>query len=1214
MYNSGGDITNNGNESEAKTRNGSNSNPQPQQIVSSEGTGAIFVCFKQFTKRLPDELSLVPGDKIEVLADDSEYNDGWYMGKNIITNEVGLYPKSFTKIFLVPSAQSGPLLRSRSRRISHINNANASSLDVSTYNDSSHANPNASSISYSSHNITDMLSGLKVSGNADATTISEKPGNIDPSGTATKTMNDIDKALEELKNDAFSSTNSGSRSSSPPVKQVPPTSLSTATSYTSSTSRNNGHNNAMQDSLVNSGVATKATEKASNVKNINSHKTPPLPDDSEVYLTPKTSERDAHARGLSLSEDFDIAKVKSWTPQQVSSYFALVLGFDLDILGKFARHKITGEILLELDLTLLKELDIDSFGTRYEIYKEIDKLKSMSTSSTKSLEPPSKSTFAKLSTSEDAPKHTRTSSKGDKPLPPVKKKDPSQNQNQNHERKRSNHSTSTQGFPRPPSLNHSNPNSNQSSSTESVDKKEDWKYYHETYTKSATSTPIIQQPSKAASGKHSAKGSIHQRQKLKDWKDHGRNVSQTSENAHLSHRKSTDLSFLSPRRPPEPPAPEIQGYKFGGDRSSSITGTTGLGITRPTSSIYDSSNPHTRNASKASGDFKNYFHSPNTPHKRHSSIFLFFTSNDAEDKDKERDLKSKDYKEKDLKPKEKEKEKELIKDKDNDVLRLKEKERLLAAKEETSPSTIKEHKTPTQDRRTSRSQSTTDLSSPALTSPLKLKKLSFGTPKNKSTIELYLVNKTDGSQNSDSTEIVDIDHVTLSPKKQKSLSVSYKSNNDLLETEDRRTASDSNALSRLKTLRTASAQNFRTLTGLKKLKTSAFTEGIREISPDEAIKTSTYLGWVSKKSSNGLSWKSRYFTLHGTRLSYFTSLKDKREKGLIDITAHKVIPILTEADTTNSNDRYVALYASSTGAGRYCFKVVPPAPGFRKGLTFTQPKTHYFAVETINDMRGWLKALMAATIDIDDTVPIVSSCSTPTVSLTKAQELLAKAREESRIKDEELRLNGFIRDVIGEAGGDDSIDINHQDIKQLIQAESTVLDESSFHPSPNVESFNTLSHSLASQHKLSLNTHVSSVGSLNATRTTPMTPQVTTQLPGFSSPYLLASGLLSPRTVSSNSPKSPANEAENSYFSKAMNHYHQHSGGDAPSSGVEAGAAGGDTNSSATSSNRTTMHTMNSMKKDNETVTTPKSIFSNSNGRVVSGGSKMKERLSTIGK
>ncbi|ODV63437.1 Boi family PH domain-containing protein, partial [Ascoidea rubescens DSM 1968] len=151
------------------------------------------------------------------------------------------------------------------------------------------------------------------------------------------------------------------------------------------------------------------------------------------------------------------------------------------------------------------------------------------------------------------------------------------------------------------------------------------------------------------------------------------------------------------------------------------------------------------------------------------------------------------------------------------------------------------------------------------------------------------------------------------------------------------------------------------------------------------LRTADHSGWMSKKGSSAVGpWKTRFFTLNHTRLSYFGSMKDTKEKGLIDITAHKVLP-------ARDDDKFVALYAATTGQGRYCFKLVPPAPGYKKGLTFTQPKVHYFAVDTKEEMRGWMAALMKATIDLDESIPIVSSCVTPTVTLQKAQELLAKA-------------------------------------------------------------------------------------------------------------------------------------------------------------------------------------------------------------------------------
>lgn len=41
---------------------------------------------------MEDELDMNPGDKIQVINDDGEFNDGWFYGRNLRTKEEGLYP------------------------------------------------------------------------------------------------------------------------------------------------------------------------------------------------------------------------------------------------------------------------------------------------------------------------------------------------------------------------------------------------------------------------------------------------------------------------------------------------------------------------------------------------------------------------------------------------------------------------------------------------------------------------------------------------------------------------------------------------------------------------------------------------------------------------------------------------------------------------------------------------------------------------------------------------------------------------------------------------------------------------------------------------------------------------------------------------------------------------------------------------------------------
>lgn len=874
----------------------------------SKVSGAVYVCIKQFKARLGDELNLLVGDKIEVLADDSEYNDGWYMGRNIENEKVGLFPKSFTKLAVEPSPQGTTLLRSRSRRVPSSKLANSS-------NNNDSANTTVNNV-----------------GDSDgASAAATKP--TQTSNEVSSTMSEIDKALQELQ-----------------VSSLDP-------------ARGHLRNPSAQ----------------------------------------------------SLTQDLNPLKVADWTPKQVSSYFAIVLGFDMGIAGKFARHKITGEILLELDLAHLKELDIDSFGTRFEVYKEIEKLKQI------------------------ASRANPNRAKADKSLKSVKSEETEDSQ-------------TPKEAPQPVSK----------PSTEALE----FASYNNSDEDRTEKPPVASNDGLLPSANFGKKPAVERSLSVLR---HQRTRSQSLENLYSTPPlfAEKDQSFMSPRKAPEPPvaSPMNKNFKFGGSpatpsnnfnagtkhglymtRTNASSAALGShGALRPALSVYDNSvMSHHRQGSSG------------VNHKRHSSVFLFLSGANEE----------------------------------NQTIRP-------------------------------------DIATP--TTP--------GRTLNKRALRILGSDLTQFEDHDN--DAVDIDEVGLSPEKAK-------------------TEKAKNPQGRLKSLRSVSTQNFRSLTGLRKLKTSAFQEGIRDINPDDAIKSSNFSGWMSKKSGLTLGWRLRYFTLHGTRLSYFTSLRDKREKGLIDITAHKVIPISTEGDSSGTNDKYIALYAALTGFGRFCFKLVPPAPGFKKGLTFTQPKTHFFAVETQEEMRGWLKALMTATIDIDDSVPVVSSCNTPTVTLAQAQELLAKAREETKLKDEELRAQGYIRDGdFGEASAN------------TLYNDSATSEE----PSPIVGSMDetTISSSTAGtpmQPKLVVDTQMK-------LHRPPNTPQMSSHSGGFASPYLLASGVLSPKLNHANGTGSatttPQFQAKKDYFDASP----------APS---------------------TPSVTQEQLRSSSDNLT----VFANSNGRVLSGPPKKK--------
>lgn len=194
-----------------------------------------------------------------------------------------------------------------------------------------------------------------------------------------------------------------------------------------------------------------------------------------------------------------------------------------------------------------------------------------------------------------------------------------------------------------------------------------------------------------------------------------------------------------------------------------------------------------------------------------------------------------------------------------------------------------------------------------------------------------------------------------------------------------------------------------------KQETSAYTRGLLNVSPREAMVDADYSGWMKKRSANLMTtWKPRLFVLKGRRLAYYYSEDDTQERGLIDISFHRVLP----AD----NERLTGLHATLTGAGSspafpagsqvptlaateaerdpvqesesiFIFKLVPPRAGLSRAVNFTKPTVHYFAVPNIKQGRLWMAALMKATIDRDDTKAVTTTYQQKTISLAKARQM-----------------------------------------------------------------------------------------------------------------------------------------------------------------------------------------------------------------------------------
>lgn len=886
--------------------------------LEENATGAIYQVVKEFNARLEDELSLKLGDKIEVISDDKEYNDGWYMGKSLSNGAVGLYPKSFTQ--LIPSLSRPTLLRSRSRRIASPNS-----------NTQSPASAGPSS-SVTNTPIISKTQQQFIPEEDDTTIDSIEPKKPNP---VTRALSDIDKALEELRSEA---------TPTPPG----PT---------------NGSGNARDKPRAYS-------------------------NQSEDSLNPE--------------------QVESWSPEQVTAYFSY-LGFDINSAGQFARHKITGAILLELELAYLKELDITSFGTRFEMFKEIEALKDLAkqkqlestdgpySNSTKLMAPAELHSSKNMSNENELDDdfdvftrplgHARKKSQSLDDIPEVTKRSQQPQVTQRHSlRPLSVHPPASQL----PEL----PNNNVPS------------IQHEfTSPRRAPNPPLYPSPIQLKEDNHLTP-----------------NFNRRNSYMESSHSRKPSYEINTAFQPPKGHS-RNNSANFKSQSVSDLLSNAHLDNGRPASSIYMPETQHSRNSSanfrrghnrgasdvsysesqRNKGDEK-------THRRRPSSVFSFLSNNNFNNGGS------------------------------------------------ISPS------------RNSPSRRNSVIQADALISPTK-NRFSSQDPKLQNTPNLQIP---ENSRRSVSAKEAEKEESPVkSPAGKRSVSEAV----------------------RAKTLRNISSSTTLKSRNTKK-DTSAFMEGIRSINPADSIKTADCFGWMSKRGGIAVgTWKQRYFTLHGTRLSYFTSLGESRERGLIDITSHKVLP-------AKEDDKLVSLYAASTGHGKFCFKLVPPAPGSRKGLTFTQPKIHYFAVETKQEMRTWMAALIKATIDIDESIPILSSCATPTVSLQKAQALSLQARENAKRREDAYRLN------------------QEQHIPPLPPSSSS----SQPHrvaPHPTNGSNNDVSGtSSISPDSGSFDSNIPAQSPNTTATTSEMTPVIPNDN-GFSSPYDIASGFVSPKSTPSSANPSP---------------------------------------------------------------------------------------------
>jgi hypothetical protein len=92
----------------------------------------------------------------------------------------------------------------------------------------------------------------------------------------------------------------------------------------------------------------------------------------------------------------DRAEVREWTSRDVATWM-YQNGFEDDVIDKFVEHDITGAVLLDLQFDDLKELEIQSFGKRHQLWNQIDSLRTADGLVSPVLPPPLPTPFLDIS-------------------------------------------------------------------------------------------------------------------------------------------------------------------------------------------------------------------------------------------------------------------------------------------------------------------------------------------------------------------------------------------------------------------------------------------------------------------------------------------------------------------------------------------------------------------------------------------------------------------------------------------------------------------------------------------------------------------------------------------------------------------------------------------------------------------------------------------------
>ncbi|RVD86788.1 uncharacterized protein DFL_005045 [Arthrobotrys flagrans] len=897
-----------------------------------------------FDARSPDELTLKKNSKIELLERDEEYNDGWYLGRDPESGKVGLFPQVYTTQWPPESAFSQPTI---------IENQVATDNDIApppAYS-SAPSEPKqdipkrlsvtpseltldeAGKYGGSAKDVTAETPPLALENNMDKRRVSDDFKKEHPqiqklsrSPVVEDTLSDIEEALSEIRTAPRSvGTHAQKNKQPPPIMETPEAHApaeqdfdDSASDYSRSAFDNESslslaiaNQPSISGYLEPSSRANYAGRSRESIQRQSDH---PL-QYSQQFEPESSSDED----GDIIDPVYSAEEIRLWTPAQVSAYFQ-EQHLPLSICDKFEEQEISGAIVLQLEMAHLKELELGSFGKRFEVWKEIEKLQSIVKNAGGSIDEAAKEKKARHRSS----------------------------------------STPAGVLPRLPSLHNRPPARGGSLAVPSTHIEEaifdPMNPIRESPTTMSPSSPGPVPPSKSDVG-----SAIH---------SDGRSISTAS------MERASSSGGQQPQR-----VPGVHGRDPSFDRSWTLKGhkaneSAASGRSRYTGASEDGGKRDRNVLHKRAGSSGSHGH--HVVHGKKSSYT--------------------------------------------------EEQRSRSGYSSPSPASIAYHNTVKGRKRSTSETQIASLDSRARESlaasampggkPLSVERPppveEKHVPPNIQTKAGYPHRSiSDGAEKAMSMSPMSQDtNSTLMSPNGSEHSASIKITIDAPERKSDESKQRNGSSGKDKKLRSvASASGIRQKS--KKQLTSAYLEGLKETTPTDAAKDADFSGWMKKRGSSAVvaSWKTRFFVLKGRRLSYFYSMDDTKERGLIDITSHRVLPA--------SDDRFVSLHASVAAitsspshassatpgngqsghnlpptppskGGWFTFKLVPPQPGAAKGVMFTPPKLHYFATDTKQIGREWMAAFMKATIDRDETAPVISTFSANTISLAKARAMRAR--------------------------------------------------------------------------------------------------------------------------------------------------------------------------------------------------------------------------------